>query len=80
MLLRLPIDTIPGHRIFVYRYLSDTFLHLVRKGISIPVRQRILRDTLQAIADLHEKDVVHLGEGIKFFDLDLKLTLTRCQT
>ncbi|CAK4033849.1 calcium calmodulin dependent kinase [Lecanosticta acicola] len=58
--LRLPLDTIPDERIFVYKYLSDDFLQLVRKDISLQNRRSILRAALHALKELHEKDVVHL--------------------
>ncbi|KAK2766005.1 hypothetical protein FQN54_007520 [Arachnomyces sp. PD_36] len=58
--LRLPDDTIPDQRIFVYKYMDDDFLNLVRKPISMPARKQILKATLQGIADLHSNDIVHL--------------------
>lgn len=59
--LRVPLDTIPDQRVFVYKYLSDDFLHLVRKGLPIQAYRKVLRATLQAISHLHGRDVVHLG-------------------
>ncbi|PWY89494.1 putative calcium/calmodulin dependent protein kinase [Aspergillus sclerotioniger CBS 115572] len=58
--IRSPCDTIPGQRILVYKYLTDDFLDLVKKGISLPTRKQILKASLRGIADLHERDVVHL--------------------
>ncbi|KAM3415952.1 hypothetical protein BST61_g9442 [Cercospora zeina] len=58
-LLRVPIDTIPGRRTFVYQYMLHDFLHLVREKIPMHARRQILKSTLQAIADLHDRDVVH---------------------
>ncbi|PKX93466.1 putative calcium/calmodulin dependent protein kinase [Aspergillus novofumigatus IBT 16806] len=48
--IRLPCDTIPGHRILVYKYLTDNFLHL----------KKILKNCLLGIAELHERHIVHL--------------------
>jgi hypothetical protein len=62
--LRLPWDTIPDQRILVYRYLDDDFLSLVKKQIPMQARRKVLKASLQGIADLHERDVVHLGSGI----------------
>jgi hypothetical protein len=59
--LRLPIDTTPGRRTFVYDYLKDDFLHLVKTNLSMGARRQILKTTLKAIAELHSRDIVHLG-------------------
>ncbi|PPJ57953.1 hypothetical protein CBER1_11087 [Cercospora berteroae] len=59
-LLRLPIDTIPGRETFVFQYMMQDFLHLVERRVSMHARRHILKSTLQAIADLHRRDVVHL--------------------
>jgi hypothetical protein len=56
------VDTIPDHRIFVYQYLNDDFLSLVRYQIPVRARKEILKATLQGIADVHDRDIVHLGE------------------
>lgn len=63
-LLRLPFDTIPDQRIFVYKYLTDEFLCLVREQIPMQARRHILKVSLQAIAELHDRDIVHLGHTI----------------
>ncbi|CAK1354283.1 hypothetical protein CB0940_01846 [Cercospora beticola] len=58
--IRLPIDTIPGRRTYVYQYLQSDLFSLVKDNISMRARRQILKRTLQAIADLHYQDVVHL--------------------
>ncbi|PYI08452.1 putative calcium/calmodulin dependent protein kinase [Aspergillus sclerotiicarbonarius CBS 121057] len=58
--IRFPCDTIPGQRILVYKYLTDDFLDLVKKGISLQTRKHILKASLRGIAELHEQHVVHL--------------------
>lgn len=73
-LLRVPLDTIPDQRVFVYKYLSDDFLHLVRKGLPIEACRKVLRATLQAISQLHGGDVVHLGTELSPSHSDLDLT------
>lgn len=60
-LLRLPLDAIPGRHVFVYRYVKRDLLRLVREKVSMRARRRILTATLRAIADLHDRDIVHLG-------------------
>lgn len=60
--IRLPLDEIDGRRIFVYRYLTDELLTLVRKNISIKARKGILKSSLQGLVDLHDQDIVHLGQ------------------
>ncbi|KAK2873708.1 hypothetical protein FQN49_002147 [Arthroderma sp. PD_2] len=59
--LRLPHDTIPDQQIFVYRYMNDDLLSLVRKQISIQAKKQILKAGLEGIAELHSHDIVHLG-------------------
>jgi tRNA A-37 threonylcarbamoyl transferase component Bud32 len=56
------VDTIPDQRIFVYEYLNDDFLSLVRNQIPMRARKEILKATLQGIADMHDRDIVHLGK------------------
>ncbi|KAH9211828.1 putative calcium/calmodulin dependent protein kinase [Leptodontidium sp. 2 PMI_412] len=58
--IRLPWDTIPGQRIFVYKYLTDDFLSLVRNQIPKRATKQILRDSLRGIAELHDQQTVHL--------------------
>ncbi|KAI4125377.1 MAG: hypothetical protein LQ347_005397 [Umbilicaria vellea] len=58
--IRLPSDTIPDQRIFVYKYLTDDFLSLVKKQIPMHARKQILKASLHGIAELHDRDVVHL--------------------
>lgn len=60
-LLRLPIDRISDRRTLVYEFLTDDFLVLVRQGLSRQNRRKVLKATIEAIADLHSQDVVHLG-------------------
>ncbi|RDL35714.1 uncharacterized protein BP5553_06326 [Venustampulla echinocandica] len=58
--IRLPLDTIPGHSILVYKYLTNDFLGLGRKQLPMLARKRILQDCLRGIAELHDRQVVHL--------------------
>ncbi|KAI0454988.1 kinase domain-containing protein [Xylaria acuta] len=59
---RLPSDTIRDERIFVaYRYLTDDFLSLAKKQISLRARKRILKASLQGIVEQHDRDIVHLN-------------------
>ncbi|KFY25144.1 hypothetical protein V493_04808 [Pseudogymnoascus sp. VKM F-4281 (FW-2241)] len=58
--IRIPWDTIPDQRIVVYKYLTDDFLSLIRKQISMRARKRILQDSLRGIAELHDRHIVHL--------------------
>lgn len=47
----------------VYEYLDDDFLSLVRKQIPMQARRQILKASLHGLADLHDKDIVHLGDS-----------------
>lgn len=59
--IRLPCDSTPVQRVFVYKYMTDDFLSLVKRGISTRARKQILKSCLLGIAELHEQQVVHLG-------------------
>jgi len=60
--LRLPLDTIPNQRIFVYEYLKNDMLNLVRKkGVNSCAKRQILKATLEGIAEMHVRSIVHLG-------------------
>lgn len=67
--LRLPLDTIPDQRVFVYEYLNDDFLTLVRKNIPLQIKKQVLKDTLRGICNLHDRDIVHLGDTAKILRL-----------
>lgn len=58
--IRLPVDTIPDERIFVFRYLKEDLLSLVRKQISMHVTKKILKDSLRGLNELHSQDIIHL--------------------
>lgn len=61
--LRVVIDTVPEHLLFVYNYCTTHLLKLAEKdNLSDASRKRILRDTLAGIADLHERNILHGGE------------------
>ncbi|KAG5295510.1 hypothetical protein I7I50_08279 [Histoplasma capsulatum G186AR] len=58
--LRVVMDTIPEHLLFVYDYFTDDLLELAEKGnLSDTERKRILRATLAGLADLHERSILH---------------------
>lgn len=59
--LRLPADTIPGRQIFVYKYLTEDFLSLAKRQMSMAERKKVLKACLSGIAELHDQDIVHLG-------------------
>jgi hypothetical protein len=41
--------------------MSDDFLQLIKQGLSLQDSRRILGASIEAIADLHGREVVHLG-------------------
>ncbi|OBT53182.1 hypothetical protein VE04_06181 [Pseudogymnoascus sp. 24MN13] len=58
--LRVVIDTVPEHLLFVYHYCTTHLLKLAEKdSLSDASRKRILRDTLAGIANLHERNILH---------------------
>jgi len=60
--IRVPLDVVPEKRIFVFKYLDSDLLSLVRKGIPDRNAKRILKDSLRGLAELHGRDIVHLGD------------------
>lgn len=60
--IRIPQDEIPDQRVFVYEYLKDDFLEMVKDRIPMRARKEILKAALQGIAELHDRDIVHLGK------------------
>jgi hypothetical protein len=59
--LRVLIDTIPQHLLFVYEYLADDLLRLGLRDLPAVARKRILRDALTGLAELHDRGIVHTG-------------------
>lgn len=62
--IRVPIDIIPDHRIYVFNYLKEDFLSLVKKQIPLHVTKKILKDSLRGLAEMHSLDIAYLGDGI----------------
>lgn len=61
--LRVVIDTVPEHLLFIYNYCTNHLLELAKKdNLSDASKKRILRDTLVGIADLHEQNILHGGK------------------
>ena len=60
--LRLSQDTVPELSMFVYKYLTDDLLSLVRRDLPIALTKRILKDTLCGLAALHDQNIVHTGK------------------
>jgi hypothetical protein len=60
--IRVPLDEIPGQRVFVYEHLKDDFLGMVKDQIAVRARKEVLKAALQGTAELHDRDIVHLGK------------------
>lgn len=65
--LRVSCDTIPDRSTFVYKYFSDHLLSLAQENPPLSAVKRILKDALQGLAKLHEKDIVHTGNQFQAF-------------
>ena len=61
------VDTAPNHSIFVFKYLKENLLGLVQKNLPIAITKRILKDALRGLVALHDKDIVHNGNQILYF-------------
>lgn len=63
--LRVVMDTIPEHLLFVYDYFTDDLLDLARKeNLCHAERKKILRDTLTGLAALHKQSILHGGNRV----------------
>ena len=54
-------DTVPEQSMFVHSYYATHLLQFAQEEIAPDVMKRILFATLQGIAELHDKDIVHTG-------------------
>lgn len=61
--IRLLHDTVPGHSMFVYKYLKGHLLSLARKYLPLALVKRILKDSLRGLAALHDQDIVRNGKS-----------------
>ena len=57
--IRVADDEIPDQSMFAYKYFKDHLLSFAQKDVPFPLIKRILKDSLQGIAALHEKGIVH---------------------
>jgi serine/threonine protein kinase len=63
-------DTAPTHSIFIFKYLQENLLGLIQKNLPIAITKKILKDALQGLAAMHDKDIVHNGNRFDFRQLD----------
>ena len=62
--LRLPCDSIPSRNIFVYEYSVESLLSFSRRSVPVNTRMQILQAASRCIAELHSRDIVHLGQYV----------------
>lgn len=62
--VRLPQDIIPDKSMFVFEYFTGHLLHLAQQDLSLQTRKRLLKEGLRAIAEMHDKDIVHTGRSL----------------
>src|SRR5690348_15366674 len=73
--LRVLIDAVPQHLLFVYEHLADDLLRLGQRDLPALVRRRILRDALTGLAELHDRGIVHTGQLLQSPDRSNRQTL-----
>lgn len=56
-------DTCADQSIFIFKYLRENLLGLVQKNLPITATKKILRDALQGLAAMLDKDIVHNGSN-----------------
>ncbi len=61
--VRLPLDVAPGQSMFIYKYFSHHLLAAAQLDLPPAVVKRILRDALRGLAAMHDRDIVHTGNG-----------------
>lgn len=54
-------DVVPEHSIFVFKYLNQNLLQMVSSDIPVATIKTVLKHSLQGIAAMHAKDIVHTG-------------------
>ena len=60
--LRVVVDTVPQHLLFIYPYMTNDLLDLARKeNVQVDTRKEILGKALTGLADLHERNIFHTG-------------------
>ncbi|PGH20109.1 serine/threonine protein kinase [Polytolypa hystricis UAMH7299] len=63
--VRAVVDTAQELKMFIYPYLSEDLLRLSQKRFSKETRRSILRNALNGLADMHDRDILHNGKYIK---------------
>ncbi|KAF3483973.1 uncharacterized protein GIQ15_03297 [Arthroderma uncinatum] len=70
--LRVVIDTIPEHLLFVYDYSTEDLLDLVvKKELPHLARKMILRDTLAGLAAMHKHGITRWVKRTQIGDLEM---------
>lgn len=61
--LRMHVDSNDEEKLLIYPYYQNTLLRLLQEDpeVSDAARKRILRQTAEAIQELHSKDWIHIG-------------------
>lgn len=59
--LRVLVDSIREHEIFVYEFLTGDLLHFSQQPLSKATRREILRNALTGLAELHDRGIIHIG-------------------
>lgn len=66
--VRLPVDTILSECTIVYEHMTDDLLSVTRRqALPLAQRKNILRCIIQALAEMHSRELVHTG--ILFYSL-----------
>ena len=71
-------DTVPEPSLIIFKYFTGSLLTLVQQDLPISLTKRVLKDALQGLAALHDRNIVHnCCSGL--FIIDWKLTPFRYQ-
>jgi serine/threonine protein kinase len=64
--LRIHVDNIEKESVLVYEYFKSDLLALVENYPALPLtaRKQILREVGNTLAEMHEKNWIHLGIGL----------------
>jgi len=64
--LRTVVDSLPDSEMFIYPFLETDFLQFCQKNLSKATRRSMLKSALVGLAALHERNIIHTGEFVKF--------------
>lgn len=60
--IRPLVDTKASLEMLIYPYLDAHLLDFARRKLSLATRRRIVKETLEGLAGMHDRGVIHSGK------------------